>query len=122
MPTQNIVKWKRLSGMALHRPHIARNPVTEEGHAKWEPALRAQALQIHPACCPVPASVAVDGAWPGFLKRARSWPGAACKCKEAAQRNVPLTRKLELKFWSCASAASHCWAVQNTRWTYIWAA
>ena len=63
--------------MALHRPHFARNPVTEEGHAKWESALRAQALQIHPACCPVPVSVVVAGAWPSFLERGcpRLWAG-----------------------------------------------
>ena len=105
--------------MALHRPHFARNPVTEEGHAKWESALRAQALQIHPACCPVPVSVVVAGAWPSFLERARSWPGPACKCKETAQCNASLTRKLELKFCPCAA---HCRAVQNARWTYILAA
>ena len=118
-PTQNVIKWRRLSGKALHWPHFAWNPVTKEGNAKRESALRAQALQIHPACCPVPVIVVVDGAWPSFLKRARSWPWAACECKETAQCNVSLTRKLELKFCFCAA---HLRAVQNGRWTYILAA
>ena len=105
MLTQNIIKCKRLSGNALHRPHFAPNPVTEDGNAKRESALRAQSLQNHPACCPMPVSAAVDGGWPSFLKRARSWTGAACKCKGTAQCSVPLARKLELKFCSCEACS-----------------